>query len=75
MPDPALFWRNIGDFGTFEGKVTEHCKWVLIGWEDSSANSNVDYRSPAQDVSKEKDISNWAREYSCDSLPLSQDTA
>lgn len=39
--------------------------------EDSSAESNVDYGGPAQEVSEGNNISNWARDHSCDTLAKS----
>lgn len=36
--------------------------------EDSSAESHVDYRGPAQEVSRGKNISMWARDCPCYSL-------
>lgn len=62
----ARFWDLELDF--------EYCKWglwaILIGARKitSSAESNVDYRGPAQEVSYGYNINNWATEHLCDIL-------
>lgn len=35
------------------------------GLGDSSAENNVDYGGPDQEVSEENNVSNWIRDYSC----------
>lgn len=53
--------------------MIEGCKWTLTCHpsrclENNSAESYVDYGGPVQELSRENNIGNWARECSCDIL-------
>ena len=69
----TIFLGRMWIFWFWIRKAIEHFKWSIIAHpscirEESMANSNVDYESLAQEVSKEKRISQWPRDYSCDVL-------
>lgn len=53
--------------------MIEGCKWTLTCHpsrclENNSAESYVDYGGPVQELFRENNIGNWAREGSCDIL-------
>lgn len=52
-------------------KTAKHCKHSLKNQssktlEDSSAESNVDFGGPVQEVSEESNIGHWERGHTCD---------
>ena len=63
-------WKTLG---LLVRKAVKYFLWGLMGFtrssiKDSDAENNVDYDSPAQEVSEEKNVSLWPRDYSCDIL-------
>lgn len=69
-PDHFVCWLNMKQSSILNQKVFEHFKWDLMDnpgrdTGDSRAESNLNYESPAQEVSGRTKISKCPRDCSC----------
>lgn len=58
-------------FGTLNYEAVDHCNWSLTGYhtrslKDNTTECNEDYGGKTQEISQGNNISNWARDNSCD---------